>query len=1131
MRFVADLHLHSRFARATSRALNPENLYKWGSLKGLTVVGTGDFTHPAWIAELKEQLAPAEAGLYRLKDAFRTPVEAELYPTCRGEVRFLLSTEISVIYKKDGRTRKVHHMVLMPDFEAVERLNARLSEIGNLASDGRPILGLDSRDLVEICLEACADVLFIPAHIWTPHFAVLGSSSGFDSLEACFEDMLPHIFAVETGLSSDPPMNWRLSMLDRYAIVSNSDAHSPQKLAREGTCFDTELSYGAIYDALKTRDPDRFLGTLEFYPEEGKYHWDGHRKCEVRWKPVETLAAKGVCPVCGGKLTVGVLHRVEALADRSEGARSEGTRPYENLIPLPEIIGSALGVGPTSKKVQTVYHRLLADLGPELHILRTVPVEEVARCGQPLVAEGVRRMRAGEVEIVAGYDGVYGEIQVFSEADRALMSGQGTLFEMPACAVLPAPALPAGRPERKARSGFKVPAPGLTEEGTGQPETCLPAEHPAQAGTGEGLDDRQGAAVRSAAGPVVVVAGPGTGKTRVLTHRAAYLLRERGVPPGAVLAVTFTNRAAEEVRRRIRELLPEVEGLEALRVGTFHSVALDLLKVYHPEGSQDVVDEVEAREILADAISSAGRPVSRADAEAAVSLAKAKGVRPDAFEGGDDLRAVYRAYQERLEAYGVRDYDDVLLDLLELLEVDAEALEGVRKRFRHVLVDEFQDVNAVQYRLVRMMAGEGEGLFVIGDADQAIYGFRGASPAYFASVFEDFPSAHKVVLETTYRSTGQIVRAACAVIAHNADLPARADSRTQAGRQPVALVAARGEGVRCRLLSVPGETAEGIAVVREIGRMVGGADMLQSDNRATGGSGGEAARSFGDFGVLFRTGRQADELETCFLQEGLPYRIVGQKGFLEAEPVRQALAFFRYALRGGGDLRFLNALALPPFHPGRATLARLRSRAGEGALANARVEDLPPAAARKAATLKEAAGRFRSLAVAGRPEDLLGQWQEEFGAGGDSDFECLVRVAANTPSMEQLLDTVLMGREADYERAGGDGRPEAVTLMTLHAAKGLEFAVVFICGVEDGLIPYRERGADLAEERRLFYVGLTRARDEVVLLSARSRLRYGQRIRPEVSPFVRDIPADLIHQEHLEPPGRKEKAAGQLSLF
>ncbi len=1118
MRFVADLHLHSRFARATSRALNPENLYKWGALKGLTVVGTGDFTHPVWIDELKERLEPAEPGLYQLKDEFRAPVEAELYPSCRGEMRFLLSAEISVIYKKADKTHKVHHVVLMPGFEAVERLNTRLSEIGNLKSDGRPILGLDSRDLVEICLEACEDALFIPAHIWTPHFAVLGSSSGFDSLEACFEDMLPHIFAVETGLSSDPAMNWRLSMLDRYAIVSNSDAHSPQKLAREATCFDTELSYGAIYDALKARDPRRFLGTLEFYPEEGKYHWDGHRKCGVQWKPAETLAAGGVCPVCGGKLTVGVLHRVEALADRPEGARPEGALPYENLIPLPEIIGSALGVGPTSKKVQTVYHRLLAELGPELHILRTVPVEEIARCGEPLTAEGVRRVRAGEAEIVAGYDGVYGKVRVFSEADRALMSGQGTLFEIPE------------------KQGSGVGDQGSVGA-TGRLPESLPIPEPAGAdrvspervkekgdvvsdARADGLDDAQRATVRAGVGPVVVVAGPGTGKTRVLTHRVGCLIRERGIDPGGILAVTFTNRAAEEMRRRIGELLPDIGRLEALTVGTFHRVALDLLKRYGADRSQGVVDGVEAGEILGDAISDAGRSVSRADAETAISLAKANGVRPDGFEGDEGLRAIYRAYQVRLAAYGVRDYDDILLDLLDLLERDSQALAEVRDRFRHVLVDEFQDVNAVQYRLVKLMAGEGEGLFVIGDPDQAIYGFRGASPAYFASLFEDFSEAQRVALETTYRSTGQIVRAASAVIARNSD------------REPVRLVSAREEGPACRLFSVPGETAEGIAVVREIGRMVGGADMLQSDNRGLGESGSEAARSFSDFGVLFRTGRQADELEACFLEEGLPYRIVGQKGFLEAESVRQALAFFRYVFRPEGDLRFLNALALPPFHPGRATLSRLRQRAGEGTLVEARPQELPPAAGEKVVALRGAADRFRRMAASSGPEEMLRQWQEEFGAEGDADFDRLVRVAENTSSMDRLLDTVLLGREADYERAGGKDRrqAEAVTLMTLHAAKGLEFPVVFICGVEDGLIPYRERGADLAEERRLFYVGLTRARDEVVLISARSRLRYGQRIQPEVSPFVGDIPKDLLDRERVERE-RKEKSAEQLSLW
>lgn len=418
MHFVADLHLHSRFARATSKSLDLESLHRWGALKGLTVLGTGDFTHPAWMAELKERLEPAEGGLYRLRDSNLRTVESELPAACRGEVRFLLSSEISLIYKKNGKTRKVHHVVLMPSIEAAGRLSSRLDEIGNIRSDGRPILGMDSRDLVEICMEACEDATFIPAHIWTPHFAVLGSVSGFETLEECFEDMLPVIFAVETGLSSDPPMNWRLSMLDRYAIVSNSDAHSPQKLAREATCFDTDLSYWGIYDALKSRDPERHTGTIEFYPEEGKYHLDGHRKCGVCWEPPQTLAAGGLCPVCGKKLTIGVLHRVETLADRPEGTHPESARPYERLVPLPEIIGSAVGVGPTSKKVQGIYHRLLAELGPELHILREAAVETIARAGEPMVAEGVRRMRTGEAEIQAGFDGVYGKIQVFTAADR-----------------------------------------------------------------------------------------------------------------------------------------------------------------------------------------------------------------------------------------------------------------------------------------------------------------------------------------------------------------------------------------------------------------------------------------------------------------------------------------------------------------------------------------------------------------------------------------------------------------------------------------------------------------------------------------------------------------------------------------
>jgi uncharacterized protein (TIGR00375 family) len=327
----------------------------------------------------------------------------------------VLGVEISCIYKKGTRVRKVHHLVFMPSFEAAERFNASLAKIGNLRSDGRPILGLDSRNLLELTLKADPQAVLIPAHAWTPHFAVFGSESGFDSLEECFEDLTPHIFAIETGLSSDPAMNWRLSALDRITLISNSDAHSPEKLAREANLFDTELSYAGIFDAIKQRD-GRFLKTLEFFPEEGKYHVDGHRKCQARLDPKETLRRGGLCPVCGKPVTVGVLHRVERLADRPDAHQPTGAADYENLIPLKEVLGEVLRVGPSSVKVDALYRRLLESFGSELSILRELPLDRL-EIEHPLVALALDRMRRGKVRIDPGYDGEYGKISLLSEAD------------------------------------------------------------------------------------------------------------------------------------------------------------------------------------------------------------------------------------------------------------------------------------------------------------------------------------------------------------------------------------------------------------------------------------------------------------------------------------------------------------------------------------------------------------------------------------------------------------------------------------------------------------------------------------------------------------------------------------------
>ena len=321
MKFLADLHIHSHFSRATAKNLNLENIYIAAQLKGITVVGTGDFTHPGWFTELKEKLVPAEEGLFRLKDEIAEKCDKQIPKLCRRAVRFILVSEISNIYKKNQKTRKNHNLVYMPGLEVAEEFNSKLDRIGNIESDGRPILGLDTRDLLEIILETSDRAFLIPAHIWTPWFSLLGSKSGFDSIEECFEDLTAHIFAVETGLSSDPLMNWRVSGLDGLTLVSNSDAHSPLKLGREANIFNTELSYAAIKSAIQTGDSDRFLGTMEFYPEEGKYHLDGHRKCNIRLSPEKTRALEGKCPVCGDPLTLGVLYRVEELADRPEGAK------------------------------------------------------------------------------------------------------------------------------------------------------------------------------------------------------------------------------------------------------------------------------------------------------------------------------------------------------------------------------------------------------------------------------------------------------------------------------------------------------------------------------------------------------------------------------------------------------------------------------------------------------------------------------------------------------------------------------------------------------------------------------------------------------------------------------------------
>lgn len=410
MKMIADLHIHSRFSMATSKEGTPENLDFWARKKGISLIGTGDFTHPVWREELKERLVSEGNGLYRLRDAY-VKEESRKFP---GEgTRFVVSGEISSIYKKNGKTRKVHNVILLPSLEAADAMAQRLEKIGNIHSDGRPILGLDSHDLLEMMLDVCPEGILIPAHIWTPHFSVLGAKSGFDSVEECFEELAPYIHALETGLSSDPAMNWRISKLDRYQLVSNSDAHSPSKLGREANLLDIDCSYEGLYRAIQTGEG--LEGTVEFFPEEGKYHFDGHRKCGVSLSPVEAERLGGICPVCGKKLTMGVDHRVEQLADRAEGFVKKDGKKYESLVPLPEVISACMGYSAASKKVQGCFEQMIQTLGTEFDILRNVPSEDIKSCAGERIAEGIENVRTGNVKRIPGYDGEYGKIELFDE--------------------------------------------------------------------------------------------------------------------------------------------------------------------------------------------------------------------------------------------------------------------------------------------------------------------------------------------------------------------------------------------------------------------------------------------------------------------------------------------------------------------------------------------------------------------------------------------------------------------------------------------------------------------------------------------------------------------------------------------
>lgn len=1053
----------------------------WARRKGLDLIGTGDFTHPAWREELKEKLVPAEEGLYTLRDEFRRQEDAA---GSDRKPRFMISGEISSIYKKNGKVRKVHNVILLPNLEAAEALSHRLEAIGNLHSDGRPILGLDSRDLLEITLDMCPDAIFIPAHIWTPHFSLFGAYSGFDTIEECFGDLTGHIHALETGLSSDPPMNWRLSALDRFTLVSNSDAHSPGNLAREANLFDTDFSYPSISRALQNRETKEFFGTIEFFPEEGKYHYDGHRNCKVCLKPANTEAVSGICPVCGGRITVGVLHRVEALADRGVDFVPPTAKHFESLVPLKEVIAASIGVSAASGKVGNQYDGLIHTLGSELFILREAPPGDIELEAGPLVAEGIRRLRAGKVEVRPGYDGEYGKVKIFDPGEIDRLTGQLFFFKEE-------PKAPAPNEIRAA----KTPA----DSGT--------AESPREKGTESspafsrdalaGLNPKQQEAVSASDPAVAVIAGPGTGKTKTLVSRIVRLVRECGVSPSQITAVTFTNRAADEMRSRLAAYFGDKRTVRSMNIGTFHSICLQLLSGKNGKTSPIIIDEQDALSILADLLKDLRLKTSPRDVLKEISLIKSGARQPE--EAAEVPQEVYERYCEQLARYGVMDYDDILLNALGLFEsgeLEGREQKKLRSAFSHLLVDEFQDINPVQYRLIQAWGKNSTGIFVIGDPDQSIYGFRGSDSRCFERFFEDFPGARQVRLTQNYRSTPEILGCAQSIL------------KVEGAAEPP-LTAQRESGAKVRALEADGDLPEAIFVAKEINRMVGGIDMLdaQTSSAAKGKRPvSEQMRSFSDIAVLYRTNRQAELLEQCLQKEGIPYLVAGRDKFLSDREVRKTLAFFRFLLDPADLISLRLCLKEWEVCSGDRTQQMLEEYAGtDKSIASfLKLAEVPPFSQENPQKFFELLLKYEPLAKREKPQKLMEAWISDNGIQDVRSMELLSNMAVLHEKMPSLLQNLLLGKEGDVVRSGGRSySPDAVSLMTLHAAKGLEFPVVFVSGVKDGTIPLKNRlgDCDLDEERRLFYVGMTRAQDELIVLTSSTR-----------SPFLAGLPANLLSE-------------------
>lgn len=995
--FYADLHIHSRYSRGTSKNLTVEEIGRWASLKGISVVGTGDITHPAWFKELKEKLIEDGTGLYSLRGF---------------SVKFMLTGEISTIFRKDNLTRKVHHIVCLGDFEVADRFIKKLSRIGNLSSDGRPILGISSRNLLEILLECGGDSFIIPAHIWTPWFSLFGSRSGFDSVEECYEDLSTHIFALETGLSSDPSMNWMVSQLDRFRLISSSDAHSGEKIGRECCIFNCSKNFREIRNALERGEG--YVGTVEFFPEEGKYHLDGHRKCGVSLTPEESLSLNCKCPKCGEPLTLGVLHRVRELADREKPIIPPTGGKVLYLVPLLEILSEIFETKSPSSMVRKEYDKVIKKIGPELFILQEASLSDIGKISSPFLEEAIRRVREGRVIKKGGYDGEYGIIRVFEEGELKKMKGMNLLFT------------DSIRKEEKEKIFEEHREEGLEEIKVQRKSENFE------------VNEEQKKAIELLEHPVVVIAGPGSGKTFILTSRILYLIKDRGIPPENILALTFSRRARDEIFHRLKKNTENCA--EKVHIHTFHSLCLKILKEQKEKVNSgenfSLAGDVEKIEIL-----SSMKEKPHGDLKKL--LLKLSMIKRGLKKPEGAWKDFVSKYEKIIKEKGLIDIDDIIPKTLSLLKSEKEILEHYRKIFRWILVDEYQDVDSDQHTLIKLLSPDGKGIFIIGDPNQSIYSFRGASPEFLKNFEKEYPHVVKITLKKNYRSSPSLqVAGACFL-----------------GEIPEG----RHEGKDILLSVLGSEIDEAEFIVKTIEELMEGHTFLSIESGKAEGKKGNY--SFSDFAVLLRTELQSKPILESFRMSGIPHRYYSHNPIILREEVRKLVKMIRESPSDKIDRVFLEQILkevnLPPDEP----IALLILKTFE----NCR----------------------------GNPDELV----EEIYALSESD---------------------------SY-----DPRADAVSIMTVHSAKGLEFRVVFIPGCEDGVFPlkFSKDEENLNEEKNLFYVALTRAKEKAILLRAKRRKWMGSYLNTSPSPFLQRIPGELIEEKTIPYKKKSTKKIKQMTLF